>query len=376
MLTKNPTRDQVMAYFNNLDRNKTTIEGSIKDITEWDVSGDKFIIILNGQPYHFRSWAKSQLLKKLKIPVPYFNICSEDLRNRELTEGIANIARGADNKFKVWINPDNGDQTIYGIIPKKCPDLITGEIVEKVLDGMGSETGVEIEEMASDLEFCRLRFFNKSKSLIEVDEEFPGVDFSFSEVLMNPILLQSALLRKVCSNVLVVPQEINQSFKMPVPRFDPDIFNMQIQYVESANSGLDAVVKSLESLKTLELPPALINVEDPKRERNLFDDVFEYVLPPKLRSSHGDIIRAEYNQENNLTVNGVVNAVTKIARDITDESKVSLEQSAGKFVSLVAVHAEQAGSDFTLSQESLGSIFKKKKRLGNAGITQQSPTAG
>lgn len=370
MLTKNPNRDQVMEYFNNLDRNKTTIEASIKDVTEWDVSGDKFIITLNGQPYHFRTWAKSQFLKKLKIPVPYFDICSEDLRNRELTEGIANMARGAENKFKVFINPDNGDQTIYGIIPKKCADLVTGEIVEKVLDGMGSETGVVIDELESELEYCRLRFFNKSRSLVEVDEEFPGVDFNFSEVLKMPILLQSALLRKTCSNGLVVPQEINQSFKMPLPRFDQDVFNMQIQYVESANSGLDAIVKSLEALKSIELPPALINVEDPKTERNLFDDVFEYVLAPKLRSSHGDLIRAEYNNENNLTVNGVVNATTKIARDITDESKVSLEQSAGKFVSMVAIHAEQAGESFEYSKDSLDKIFKKKKRLNNAGTSQ------
>ena len=366
MFLKSATRDQIMDQLNSLDRNKTSIVADLKDVTEWDVSPGNFTVTLDGTPYHFRKWAQTQLLRKLRIPTSYFEICSEDLRNKELKEGLENLSRGTENRFKIWINPETQEQNVYGFIPTKCRDILSGEIMERVLNGMGSQDGVLIDEFDSDLESMRIRFVNPTHSYIEVDEEFPAVDFVFSEVLKTPVKLQSVLYRKVCSNGLVIPQEMNQSFTMPLPRFKPDVFDMQIQYVDDSTSGLETIAKALECLKTIELPQALIDAD--ADNRNLFDDVFEYVLPARsLRSDYGQLIRAEYNREGNLTANGVVNAATRIARDLTDDNKVSLESSAGMFVSKIASLDEQAketGGSFEYSKTSLDRAFKKRKKLG------------
>ncbi len=361
------THAQVMEHLNSLDRNKTSIEFDLKNVNEWDVSPGNFKLTMDGRPYRFGKWAQSQLLRKLRIPFKYFEQCSEDLRNEELKEGFVNLSKGSENRFKIWVNPeDQNDQLVYGFTPLKCRDILSGEIMEQVLNGLGSEDGVFINEFNSDLESMRIRFVNQKNSYVEVDEEFPAVDFVFSEVLKTPIKLQSVLYRKVCSNGLVVPQEMNQSFKMPLPHFKPEIFDLQIQYVENATSGLESITKTIEALKSITLPEALIEPE--KDEKNLFDDIFEYVLPSRgLRSDYGSLIRAEYNQEGNLTVNGVVNATTKIARDIKDDTKVSLESSAGMFVSKIAVmdeHAKASGGEFHYTKENIDKIFKKQRKLG------------
>ena len=367
------TKEQVMSHLNDLDRNKTSIEADLKTVSEWDVSQGNFNVTLEGKSYRFGNWAQSQLLRKLKIPKSYFVSCSEDLRNKELKEGLEKLGKGTENRFKIWLNPQTHEQIVYGFTPIKCRDMLSGEIMEQVLNGMGSQEGVFINEFDSDLESMRIRFVNQKNSYVEVDEEFPAVDFVFSEVLKTPIKLQSVLYRKVCSNGLVIPQEMNQSFKMPLPHFKPDIFDLQIQYVENSTSGLDAITKTIEALKGITLPEALI--EPDKDEKNLFDDIFEYVLPSRgLRSDYGSLIRAEYNQEGNLTVNGVVNATTKIARDIKDETKVSLESSAGMFVSKIAVmdeHTKSSGGTFDYTKENIDKIFKKRRKLGGAA---QNPT--
>ena len=231
---------------------------------------------------------------------------------------------------------------------------------------MGSQDGVLIDEFTSDLEGMRIRFVNLSHSYIEVDEEFPAVDFVFSEVLKTPIKLQSVLYSKICSNGLVIPQEMNQSFTMPLPRFKQDVFDMQIQYVDDATSGLESIAHALESLKRIELPQAL--VEPDKDNKTPFDEVFEYVIPSRsLRSDYEQLIRAEYNNEGNFTANGIVNAATRIARDLTDDNKVNLESAAGMFVAKIASADEQAkeqGGAFEFTKVGLDRTFKKRKKLG------------
>lgn len=366
MFLKKATREQILEHLDSLDRNKTSIEADLKDVTEWDVSPGNFTINLNGQPYRFRKWAQQQLLRKLRIPMSYFEICSKELRDKELKEGLENLSRGSKNLFKIWLDPETNEQNVYGFIPTKCRDILSGDIMRQVLDGMGSQEGVLIDEFSSCLEEMRIRFVNPTHSYVEVDEEFPAVDFGFSEVLKTPIRLQSVLYRKVCSNGLVIPQEMNQSFTMPLPRFKPDVFDLQIQFVDDSTSGLETIAKTLDSLKGIALPEALIEVD--ADNRNLFDDVFEYVLPSRtLRSDYSQLIRAEYNKEGNFTANGAVNAITKIARDLEDDSKVSLESSAGMFVSKIASMDEQAqesGGSFEYSKESLDRIFKKRRKLG------------
>ena len=362
------TREQVMNHLNSMDRNKTSIEADLKDVGEWNVAPGHFDITLDGKSYHFGKWAQSQLLRKLRIPISYFETCSEELRNKELKEGFEKLGYGTENRFKIWVNPETQEQHVYGFIPLKCRDMLSGEITEQVLNGLGSQDGVQIMEFDSSLEVLRVRFVNTKNSYVEVDEVFPAVDFVFSEVIKTPIKIQSVLHRKVCSNGLVVPQEINQSFKMPLPHFKPDIFDLQIQYVDNSVSGLDSIAKTLEALKSIELPQALISPE--KDEKNLFDEIFEYVLPSKrIRSDYDRLIRVEYNSEGNYTANGVVNATTKIARDIESEMKVTLEASAGMFVSKIAVQDEQAkiaGGTFAYNKDNIAKIFRKRGKLGTA----------
>ena len=382
---KNVTREQVMEHFNKVDRLKTSFREDISKVDTWDAGETGgFKLNLAGTDYPLTTYALKQLLKEIKIPFNYFQDCSLDLRNRELQEAFSRLSNEHQMLFKLWMDEETGHQWIYGVLKPGCPDLVAGEIVQKVLDGMGSQDGVFISQFTSTLEGLKLRFINEHNQYTEVDAEFPGVDFKFSEVGNGPIAMQSVLLRKVCSNGLVIPQEINSSFKMTLPKYEPSVFDMQIQYVENAASGLEAISNALLELKKIELPPALIDVDD-KDMRNAFDDVFEYVIPKRsVRKEYNNLIRSEYNNAGNLTVNGVVNATTKIAQgkmeslDSVDDvgtrldivkNKDLLETAAGTFVSKIAVldeHAKADGGRFDYSLDGIKHTFKKYKKLKTA----------
>ena len=378
----NVTKEQVMEHFNYVDKFKTSFVDDLSQISIWDAGEmDGFKLTIKDTEYPLTTFALKQLLKKLKIPFTYFQSCSFDLRNQELQEAFSRLSNETNMNFKLWLDEETNKQWIYGMLDPDCADLMSGEIVQKVLDGMGSEAGVVIPQFTSTLEGLKLRFINENNQYTDVDAEFPGVDFKFSEVGDGPISLQSVLLRKVCSNGLVIPQEINSAFKMTLKRYEPSKFDMEVQYVENAASGLEAISNALLELKNIVLPEALIDVDD-KDMRNAFDDVFEYVVPKKsVRKDYGRLIRTEFNTAGNLTVNGLVNATTKIAQektrnidsyaeadlrlDVLAEKNV-LESSAGSFVSKIAVmdeHAKADGGRFDYSLDGIKHSFKKYKKL-------------
>ena len=381
----NVTKDQVMEHFNRVDKYKTSFIEALNQITTWDVGEtDGFKLTIKDTEYPLTTYALKQLLKKLKIPFSYFNNCSFDLRNQELQEAFSRLSNANNMNFKLWLDEETNKQWIYGILDPGCADLMSGEIVQKVFDGMGSQNGVVITQFTSTLEGLKLRFINESNQYTDVDAEFPGVDFKFSEVGDGPIALQSVLLRKVCSNGLVIPQEINSAFKMTLKKYEPSKFDMEVQYVDNAAAGLESIANALLELKNIALPEALIDVDD-KDMRNAFDDVFEYIIPKKsIRTEYGRLIRTEFNTTGNHTVNGLINATTRVAQekllkfdtygevdkrlDVLDEKNI-LESAAGNFVSKIAVmddHAKADGGRFDYSLDGIKHSFKKYKKLKTA----------
>ena len=375
------TRDEVLSKINSIDRNKSSFIGNLHDVTDWEIGDGKFDLTLDGETYHFGPHAQSQLLKKLRIPRAYFDICSKDLRDQELREGFETLERGAENRFKFWYNPETQEKTIYGFIPKNCEDILPSQIIEKVFDGMGALNNVFTNQCYHTLVQIRLRIVdpNFNFSTISNDELFPMVDVIFSDVLTTPIKVQSGLYRKVCSNGMVVPVELNNAFTMPLTRYREDLFNQHIQYVNDSASRLDVISKAFIELKQIELPEALIDAD--KDERNSFDEVFEYVIPRK--PDRGDIdvlVRNKFNTAEEHNVFGLINAVTATVREWSggdmDPNKQLIEESVGNFITRVAIQEQNRG--FTYNKESLDDLFKKKKKFRAVNVnsmpTMQTPT--
>lgn len=344
MLKKNEQVATLLADAHALDENKDHVFYKLPEITDWNSTTDE--VALGGTTFKFTEFGLKQFLKKLKIPYQYYKACSPELRDKELREGLEDQSSKIEYLFKVK------DNKIYGIIPKQYYSTLTEPFAKKITDAL--PTNVTISEYAMELEYTRIRFMATDTSFVDVDTLVPGVDVIFSEVGYSPFQITSTLFRKVCSNGLCLP-DTQASFKMPMTRF-------QEAPVTAAISAMAAkffisqqgIAELFEQLKCVELPAFDQGVTShPELEAAL-----SLVMPSKLlQKNYGDIVFQNYQTDGNNTLNGVINAITRTARDIEQSTeKVRLESTAGAFVSKIFSlkhDAETHNEEFELSMGNL-----------------------
>lgn len=406
-VNKNISIEELKTLLGEMDKYKSFVEYDMRDLNWGHNDKGEFVLKLTNPregiagDYRLTDYAFTQFLKALKIPKSYFVECSDELREKELSEGFDKLVytegtkkdRAKPVRFLTYFRDDLKEEegevigkepVIYGMTSNRVTHILPSEIFDTVIEGIGRGKEVNIDESYFDLEEFRVRFVSKEKGYIEKDEEFPGVDFKYSEVLKHPLILQTILYRKVCGNGLVLPVDRINSFKMQMGRYDESILKEQLEHIETQFDGLSSISKVMENLKKIVLPKALtgIDLSDKDRERNAFDDIFEYVLPKKTEQVIlSDLIRAEFNEhEENLTVNGVVNAVTRTARDLTNNTeKVYVESVAGKFVSrltTISRDLESKKKEFVYSKDTIDHYFKKKKKITDRLNVQNEVESG
>lgn len=329
MITKGKTAAEIIAAQQELDSHKTYFQFKIGDMARWD--SDKLTFEFAGQEYELTSFALKQLLKKLKIPYPYFMNCSPELRDKEIREALLDANKKTEYVFKVFVENDAAVPKIFGIVPPQYYPGYTSNVFQRAADIIPGN--LEASESEQHLDFSRIRFLAKDTSFIEVDEIVPGIDLWYSEVGRKPFLLQSVMFRKVCSNGLMLPESSSPCGKIPMTRFKEEQFSAMLSTLkESILEKQRPFAETLEKLKTVELPNSVESDEDAAK----ITAAKELVLPSRaLQADYGDLVTHQYISDNNFTMNGIVNAVTRVARDIESSEKLLLEESAGRFTSKI-----------------------------------------
>lgn len=329
MIVKNSTLEALITAQKETDDRKTFFPFKIGEVSEWD--SEALTFNMGGVDYDMTSYALKQLLKKLKIPAPYFMQCSPDLRTKELREALQDANKKTEYIFKV-INEEGSERPkIFGIVPPQYYSALTSNFLSRVNENMPKD--MEVSEYNTNLEYTRVRLLPKDKAFIEVDEIVPGVDLWYSEVGAKPFLLQSVMFRKVCSNGMMLPEAGAPSSKIPLTRFKEEQFQAILSSLrEDLLDQQLPYAETMEKLKTIELPQEV--KEDEPAE--LLTAAKNLIMPSRLlQRDYGDTVTTQYIKDGNFTMNGMLNAVTRIARDIDGPDKLALESTAGAFTSRV-----------------------------------------
>lgn len=320
MIKKNESLETLLADARELDTGKHNVFYKLPDIQEWDSTENTFNI--GGAAFKTTSFAMKQLLKKLHIPAPYYQACSPELRDKELHEAFQEASNKVEYCFKIK------EDKIYGIVPKQYYPANTSMFVQKIVEQLPADC--ELKEYSLDLSELRMRLISKGEQFIDNDTIMAGLDLRFSEVGATPFMMQTTLYRLVCSNGMMLPEGTAPTFKMPMTRFKDDQFNANVSMIpDRFYKAQKPFAELFEACKTIELPTA-----GGKELEGDLKTARDLILPSRaLQRDYGDLIMEAYDHDENLTLNGLLNAVTRIARDLESSDKTTLEMSAGAFLS-------------------------------------------
>lgn len=352
MITKDTSIEQLVTSVRTLDENKRTVFYKIPDLTNFDP--DESTINMGGSEFKFTDYALKQFLKKLKVPYNYYQSCSPDLRLKEVKEGMdTNGSPKVEYAFRVK------EDKIYGMVSKAYCLHPSSHILGQVLSQLPQ--GLQIKEFALTLEELRVRFIAPQQEFIENDTLYSLVDIAFSEVGALPFQLTSGIHRLVCENGLMLAEGIAPSFKMPMSRFKPEILQAAVSSIpDRMFTSMNPYMNTFESLKGIELPSKAANQDLP----DALVEAYNMVVPSKLiQRDYRDMMVDHYLMDQNLTLNGVVNSVTRTARDMKSRDKFKLEIAAGNFVSQLVkakATAEQKRKPFDLNILTLRELFNKE----------------
>lgn len=355
MVIKDKRLEEVIEEQRLVDAQKTHFQFKISDIHSWDtehltfnIAGDRTLT----------SYALKQLLKKLKIPYSYFMACSPELRDKELREAMESANSRTDYIFKVY-RQGEADERIYGLVPPQYYPALTVNFMDRIREAL--PTDVTLSEFSVSLDEMRLRIISGEKSFIEKDKIIPAVDITYSEVGKCPYAVKSSLYRVVCSNGMMLPEGLSPSVKIPLTRFSEAQFQSSLFSLGDTFEKQKSFAETLERLKEIPLPDRLDGPDELPAEMK---DAINLVIPSKIvQRDYTQLILNEYTQAENFSVNGLVNALTRTARDIQDNSeKSSLELLAGSFVSRVHsldVDHKEHNQELEYTVPNLRRLFKR-----------------
>jgi hypothetical protein len=351
-LVKNATIEQLILSARELDLDKRNILYKVPDVRNFNP--EEFSIEIDGETFHMDDQGLKHFLKAIKVPYQYFKLCTPELREKEVREGLAlNASNNTEFKFKIKGNK------IYGIVAKVYPDINFETMVSKMVQNFPQ--GMGLTEFDLTLHKADIRFLDTTKEFIDADVLKGMVDISFSEI-GDPFQIETGLFRQVCTNGAKIKFNMAPSFRMPMARWKEEVFQTAMRAIpDNMFACVKPFAETFEALKGISLPGLGMNQEDTPEE---ITKVLKLALPnPALQRDYKQVIFQHYNDDANFSVNGVLNAVTRTARDIDSApTRLNLETSVGSFLANVvkASRETQATSPFTMDLPSLERALKKK----------------
>lgn len=352
MISKNKSVEELVNAVRTLDENKRTIFYKIPDLT--DFHPEEHTVNMGGSNFTMTEYALKQFLKKLKIPYSYYLACSPELRLKEVREGIeTNGSPKVEYAFKVK------EDKIYGIVSKAHCLHPSSHILGQLLPYIPEK--LELKEFALNLEVLTMRFIVPTESFIENDTLQSAFNVGFSEVGAMPFKITSGIFRTSCENSLILKELASPTFKMPMTRYKQEVATNALSSIPNTMFyRMGPFMTVMEELKSLELPEALTN--DGKLPHDL-QIAFDLIVPSKaMQRNYITPMANYYTSDANFNYNGVLNAVTRTARDMDSMDKYAIERTAGNFITAIVeakLKAERTRKEFTLDVKTLKELFGK-----------------
>lgn len=338
---------------NNIIKKKNLSWKSIKDdvmlrsnekkdfsITKSDVKFDKntgHIVGINNDfevlDFPMNEWAKSQFFNRLNMPGKYFS----NLMERGRYDLIANHANyqldqlDEDKEFLLRTVKHN-ERYVRALLSNRYSPFDNDKLIEVINQILTkSQYNYDIEEYYNDDLTASFRVtFPDTAVDVNLDEIEKGDVLKASVMVMNSevgkrgIYIMPVVYRMVCSNGLTTWQAIgdrNDYHKRHVGLDEEEVYDFS---VAAFKQSMEAAYKSIQKFNELQK----FKVANP--EEKISSLLAKDKIPKRLVKK----VQQKYNEIwfDNNSMFGVVNAITRVARDSNIDDKLDLETAAGNIL--------------------------------------------
>lgn len=283
-------------------------------------------------PFKATEWGTGQLLTRLNMPAAYFKRAySED---PELFRQHFNYWAAKDDrvtKLRTRIKTDEITGRETGLIRGAVSDIygiLDNDTIMRLLRQLFNASGEDRYNVESyyldDHRFhLRLSYLDLTRATGTLPDGSPdynrvGNDFINSEVAASAFHLQDLLWRLVCLNGLKAFAKEGDPFSQRHIHLRPDEFKARVaaEMVKSIEHGV-SFLGEFEASQKQEVKDPFVAIRNIAKAEKFSDELTENVVD---------------SFEGNNTAYGVVNAITRAARDLPNERRLQVERIAGNVV--------------------------------------------
>ena len=302
-------------------------EDVVLPMHEFFMSSDGLIRVKNSsQVYKMNDFSMTQAFNRLGIPVRYGKKLFEE--RPDLVANEFNHWLSKDDKVVLFRNRrvDGTESVIRGFLSDSYAKFDDTDLVETLMaTGLGEKFGQALQFYADDKRL-HLRFVMEKMEVVagrtvtNLDDILNvGVDVVNSEVGASSLVLSPLVYRQVCSNGLRAWRQSEDSSRFRhAYRTQQAFYTDVVESLDTAIRGGDGMIRQFleakNSDKFVQSPLDLI-------EELTKDSIYSKETTEKIKDNY--LIEPERNWF------GIVNAVTRTARDLEDEKRMEMEQFAG-----------------------------------------------
>ncbi len=282
--------------------------------------------------FKMTDWAEGQILTRLNMPAAYFKRAyseEPELFRQHFNYWAEHDDRATKLRTKIQKHEITGQMIglirgavsdIYGILDN---DTIM-RLLRQLLNASGEDRYTVESFYLDDHRFhMRLSYNDLTRAIGTLPDGSPdynrvGNDFINSEVAASAFHLQDLLWRLICSNGLKAFTKDGDPFSQRHIHLRPDEFKSRVasEMVKSIEHGVE-FLEEFEASQKVAVPDPFIAIRNIAKAEKFSTDLTADVLD----SFEGD--NSAY---------GVVNAITKAARNLPNEKRLQVEKVAGNVV--------------------------------------------
>lgn len=301
----------------------------------------------NGHPDSLRPtvWATAQLCQRLNIPTSYFRRCPSELQDAQAnhwlrrgreengsgtngeahgdSEGLANRNRNGHGKGsspeKWLLRADHA--MLRGVLSEHYSPLDNTQLMDSVRPLFNGHYRVEWFGLSDEALHLRVIDPSLTRDVLPDDALSAGVHLSNSEVGRRAVTVDACIYRLVCSNGLVALVRGKSLLRQRHIHVSQPRFEVALE--EAVAQGVQTATNFVEQMKRATQEPVR-DVEKALERLGIRMGLSQGVLDEVRRSMLSE------RPDQQSTLYGLVNGLTRAAQSLPDENRYDLEVLAGR----------------------------------------------
>ncbi len=279
-------------------------------------------------------WATMQMCQRLGIPTAYYRKCPPDLRDAQANHwlqhghtkmvGKTNGSNGHPNapKRERWLLRAKGE-TLRGVLSEHYTSMDDTQLLDSLRPVLNGYYQVDWFGLSEESLHLRVVDPRLTQEVLKDDALSAGVHISNSEVGARSVVVDALVWRLVCANGLIRLVKGKSLLRqrhihISTPRFEVALEEAVAQAVQTSH-------EFVQGMKTATKQPV------PDVEKALEKLGIRFGLPQSVQDAAKQSILGERADQQH-TVYGLVNGLTRAAQALPDEERYSLEVLAGRLV--------------------------------------------